>query len=141
MQQKIPVYLNGLFPNLTNEENIDGSSIIILDPELTPSDPEFVLLRGQANRSGVFEGAISARLVAKKVTLRVRHVNFKEHEVDINIQSYGLYHTVKLEKCYVYNPQPTSKTWKEWSSHVQYAQALDELQKVVAENSKLSRQA
>jgi hypothetical protein len=148
MQREVPVYINGLFPNLTEEENVDGSSIIIFDPELAPSDPEFVLLRGDADKKGVFQDVISSELINKKVTLRVFHVNFQEHEIDVIIQDYGLYHTVKLEKCYVYTPQPKSQAWQEWDSNIQHARALGELQRValvnpqlkISESSQLSRE-
>lgn len=148
MQPEVPVYINGLFPNLVEEENVSGSSIMILDPELSPSDSEFVLLRGDADEKGIFQNSISSELINKKVTLRVFHVNFQEHEVDVIIQDYGLYHSVKLEKCHVYTPQPKSQTWQEWDSSIQYTRALSELQKIAltnpqlktAESSQLSRE-
>ena len=130
MKHTVPVYINGLTPGSPEEI---GTDIVIFDARLNCNDPKYQLLKGCSDQDGVFQGEIDSEFIGNEVRLCVMHLRFKYININLVVEYYGLFHSVKLEldRVYLVKDDQELNRWRILNSNQQYSCAQREIQKMI----------
>ncbi len=127
---KIPIFINGLIPSLRNAKSKEDSGTTVYIVYITEdSSQEREIFRGFADEYGRVKALISAKNVGRRVLIRYRHSAFKSYEFEIPIPSYGIIHTVKMEKDEAYSGKIRGKEIPDLNQHYEEALVFAEFQR------------